>query len=283
MDIKDREGILSPSYLGITLPTAFARETLYYIPYYGRFYCNDRYYVNNFMLLNQSFGNYVFFYILDGSLTLESRGHTTKVGAEHLIFLNCEYPHTYYCEEHADFYWFHVNGNNIGRYYDYIYGKYGSDVIKMTPFMDIKQYVEDIFKYLDADNSNEHFQSLQVAQILAQLATGTREAELVTPFDETIAYIRKHFQRELTLDELSSVSGFSKTYFINEFKKAVGSTPHEYLLACRLQEAKKLLRTSSDSMETIAEKCGFNSASHFARAFKKETHMRPLQFRKAKF
>ncbi|WP_363673418.1 AraC family transcriptional regulator [uncultured Mitsuokella sp.] len=59
--------------------------------------------------------------------------------------------------------------------------------------------------------------------------------------------------------------------------------PHEYVLLYRLRQSKHLLQTTADSIETIAEKCGFNSASHFARAFKHVNHMIPTDFRHLDF
>ena len=63
----------------------------------------------------------------------------------------------------------------------------------------------------------------------------------------------------------------------------VGCTPHEYLLQYRLRQSKRLLLSSDLTGEQIAEDCGFNSASHFARAFRQETDISPTAFRSISF
>lgn len=107
------------------------------------------------------------------------------------------------------------------------------------------------------------------------------------PVNEILApalqHIQEHYAEPLELDALASLSLLSPSHFIRTFKKYLGCTPHEYVLQYRLRQSKHLLQTTADSIETIAEKCGFNSASHFARAFKHVNHMTPTDFRHLDF
>jgi transcriptional regulator GlxA family with amidase domain len=50
-------------------------------------------------------------------------------------------------------------------------------------------------------------------------------------------------------------------------------------LSYRLRQSKQLLLTTALSVDQIAERCGFNSASHFARAFRNENAISPSEFR----
>lgn len=75
----------------------------------------------------------------------------------------------------------------------------------------------------------------------------------------------------------------STSHFIRSFQKYLGRTPHEYLLSFRLLRSKQLLLSAELSVEQIADQCGFNSASHFARAFRKSNGISPSEFRKMQF
>ena len=52
-----------------------------------------------------------------------------------------------------------------------------------------------------------------------------------------------------------------------------------YIISCRLSEAKQLLVTTDATVTEIAERCGFASASHFARVMKQVEGKTPLAFR----
>lgn len=68
-----------------------------------------------------------------------------------------------------------------------------------------------------------------------------------------------------------------------QVRQAAGYTPHEYLVAYRLMQAKQMLLTNQLSIEQIAELCGFHSASHFARAFRKNNGISPSEFKQMRF
>lgn len=64
------------------------------------------------------------------------------------------------------------------------------------------------------------------------------------------------------------------------FRKHLGETPHQRLLARRLQEARNLLATSNQNMKELAFECGFANAEHFCRIFKERFGMTPGEYRR---
>lgn len=96
-------------------------------------------------------------------------------------------------------------------------------------------------------------------------------------------YIQENYSTDITLTSLSEKLNYSKDYMIKLFKKTYGITPHQYIIKLRIEEAKAMLSSSSQSIETISSNCGFNDVSSFHRAFFKETSLSPKQFRIANF
>jgi AraC-like DNA-binding protein len=84
-----------------------------------------------------------------------------------------------------------------------------------------------------------------------------------------------------TLDALARRAKMSRTLFVERFRAAVGTTPHQYLTQWRMQNARRLLRDTRLSLERIATGVGYDSAASFSRAFKKVTGSSPGVYRRA--
>lgn len=93
-------------------------------------------------------------------------------------------------------------------------------------------------------------------------------------------YIAAHLAGEITLEDLAAIVHFHPNYFISFFRKYFGSPPLRYVSAARLERAKVLLKTTQDSVSSIAEQTGFHGPYHFSRRFKEYTGFSPSDFRK---
>ncbi|AWX43650.1 HTH-type transcriptional activator Btr [Flagellimonas maritima] len=91
------------------------------------------------------------------------------------------------------------------------------------------------------------------------------------PIDlENVAkYIRSNLNSQLTVNELYKMSSWSKHQFIRNFKKYLGDTPYQYILKCRIEKSKQLLRNTDMPISEIAVSVGFLNHSSFSTAFLK--------------
>jgi len=90
-------------------------------------------------------------------------------------------------------------------------------------------------------------------------------------------YIGNHLNQELTLNKLAAIAQISPYHFLRLFKQSVGVTPHQYILQCRLNQAKHLLQFSDLSIIEIAAQTGFCDQSHLTRCFKRIAGITPKQ------
>lgn len=72
----------------------------------------------------------------------------------------------------------------------------------------------------------------------------------------------------------------SRRPFEKRFRAAVGRSPYQELMACRLREAERLLIETDRSVADIAERCGFTQQHHFSNAFKTSVGCTPTAFRR---
>jgi AraC-like DNA-binding protein len=90
-----------------------------------------------------------------------------------------------------------------------------------------------------------------------------------------------HYGRPLDLTATARAGELSKFHFIRLFKRAYGTTPHQYLSDVRINQAKKLLLTVATVME-VCLAVGFESPSSFTGFFKKATGRTPSEYRRRK-
>lgn len=275
MEIVD-SGVLQPSFMDFTIPSAFARQALYYVSQVGHFYCNQDYAISRQSLPEDFF--FLLAYICSGTLQLRVKGKAYTALRGQIALIDCRTPHEYFCTGPTEFLWFHFSGSGSAPYCDYLYNKHGA-VFDEGNDATLRQSFDNILAYAQAVPSNEHMISYQITRIFSRLAApGTQNAAL-SSLEPAMQYIRTHYPEYLPLGVLAAQCSMSTSHFIRTFQRNLGQTPHEYLLAYRLRQAKRLLATTNATIEEIAALSGFNSASHFARAFRASNGISPTMFR----
>jgi AraC family transcriptional regulator len=96
--------------------------------------------------------------------------------------------------------------------------------------------------------------------------------------DRIIDYIDTYLNRDLSLQELAQLVQLSPHYFSQLFKQSTGLSPHQYILRCRIDRGKELLRQGKLSIASVAKSVGFTDQSHFHRHFKRLEGMTPKAF-----
>lgn len=94
---------------------------------------------------------------------------------------------------------------------------------------------------------------------------------------ETQRIIMDSLDRPMTIRELSREVAMNECYLKKGFKAMFGKTIHEYQQYQRIERAKELLLEGNYSINEVAFKMGFGSASHFSTSFKKIAGMKPCE------
>ena len=95
---------------------------------------------------------------------------------------------------------------------------------------------------------------------------------------QIIDYIYAYLDRDLGLKELSNVVQMSPNYFAQLFKQTTGITLHQYVIRCRIERAKDLMRKGELAIAEIATQVGFVDQSHLNRHFKRLIGVTPKTF-----
>jgi AraC-like DNA-binding protein len=119
-----------------------------------------------------------------------------------------------------------------------------------------------------------------ICGVMHPIATPKEQLERFKRLTPAIHYLEQRYREHVQLSELVEHCGLSSTHIHRLFQRLLRMSPAEYLLALRLQEARRLLATTDKPLSAIAVSTGFFDQSHFTKRFRKVTGMTPTQFRK---
>ena len=106
-------------------------------------------------------------------------------------------------------------------------------------------------------------------------------------FDSTILlaldYINCHYYEKIGVEDVARYVHKSKNYFSARFRKSTGYTFVKYLTILRVENAKRLLLTTTLMTYEIAEKVGFGDYKYFSIVFHHLVGSAPSQFRKKRW
>jgi transcriptional regulator GlxA family with amidase domain len=93
-------------------------------------------------------------------------------------------------------------------------------------------------------------------------------------------WIIDHPEADLSVEALAERAAMSPRNFSRAFSAKTGSTPGRFVERARLQRARLLLETTTQTVEAIAAACGFGSADVMARAMQRVLGVGPSDYRK---
>ncbi len=99
------------------------------------------------------------------------------------------------------------------------------------------------------------------------------------PLKRSLDYIHENLSQRLLLEDIARSAFISPFHFLRIFKKFMGMTLHQYILALRIDKAKKALLQKENSIENILNSVGFIDQSHFTKVFRKMTGLTPGSYK----
>lgn len=96
-----------------------------------------------------------------------------------------------------------------------------------------------------------------------------------------MAYLNSNFDKNVSLADAAKLAGMTEVALSRFFKLRTGKTFVDTLNEVRLGNASRMLIDTTQSINEIAYKCGFNNMSNFNRIFKKKKDCTPKEFRES--
>ena len=265
-------------------PSPFAKNSLFYLQEAGSLkakkpHINQRNYLDS----------YLFLIVLSGYGTVGALDQSVELHQGECAFIDCS--HSYFHQTSSDLWtlmWIHFNGFSMSSIYDKFLERSGAFYFSVS---DTDIYIRILNSLIEDARSDSYVKDMLIHERISSLVSQImkdcwkdnrfiKHPQNNQKISSVYNYLHDHFQESISLDYLSQTFFINKYYLTRLFKQQYGKTISDHLLELRINNAKKRLRFTSDSVENIAITCGFNDISYFSKKFKKAEGLSPTAFRK---
>ena len=230
------------------------------------------------------------FYVVDGKGEFNIQGQRFPVKANDFVIINPQVEHTELSspDEPLEYIVLGINGLSFSNLTPVSEGGHPFS------FFNLRDEQKDILRYLNAMVQEATSQSMSYELVCHNLleillikilrhqhfdlevgkqSKATKDVSFIKHYLET------YYHESIQLEDLASMTHLSRFYISHSFKKEIGMSPMEYLIAIRIKESKILLRTTNYSISQVADIVGFTTPTYFSKQFRKSTGISPTDYR----
>lgn len=265
--------------------------------------CLESYYAPQVLTMYDYF---TVIYVLKGQCLLQLEGGNRRMNTGELCLMAPNTPNQVYVEpgnlvinimshaKHFQDHFFKITGkdNLLSAFFvKSLYRAQPSPLFfQIPPSTELRSIIAHLFNEFVSDEAYKtevfnNYLRIFYAQILRSHTTtytyyaSERKTTPYTVIPAILNYIHTHYQ-ELTLPALADFFHYDDAYLSKLIRNATGKTYSQILTDRKIDEAKRMLKNSTLSIDHIAEKVGYNSSDHFSHTFKKMTGVSPREYRK---
>ena len=231
------------------------------------------------------------FYCIHGRGRFHNAGHTFDIKKDDLVIVNAGVEHAESSTPNHPLEYLVLGVQGLSFHFGEASSEYS--VLNFGENRDeIFFYLKTLLQETTAQQENYQRMCQQILDILlihmqriayVKISTNTPELGKRRAANYNCAlirqYIDEHFSEAITLDSLAKMIHINKCYLVRAFQKEYGTTPINYLIERRLEEARFLLKNTDYSTSQIVSILGFSSPSYFSQCFRRRENMTPSQYR----
>lgn len=140
------------------------------------------------------------------------------------------------------------------------------------------QITDYMLKPVNYDEFGKCIDNLRISMFESRTRKGDPDME-EQPMLGIVRYMQEHLSEEISLTVLAEEFHLSAQYISQLFKNEIGVNFLTYLTSIRMEQARKLLLSTSLSIAEISEKTGYSDYRVFTKVFKKIEGVTPSQYR----
>ena len=257
------------------------------LDYFGAEKCESSYAIGPFVRTS-----YVIHIIREGKGVLIKNGNTHEVnaGQAFLIYPGEETIYKADRKEPWSYMWVGFHGPLAEEMTEKMGFRPETPVISCSRIEQVIKVMDDLLACCELSYVNDLMRTGYLYQLMA-LLTDNDSPQVHSQDKEEIEkrYVRTAVNLlinpgnpQVKVSEVAKTIGISRGYLTRIFRSQMGVSPQEFQTKFRMERAGDLLRSTDNSVTTVAEELGYTDVLSFSKSFRKHFGMSPTAFRKQK-
>lgn len=228
----------------------------------------------------------IFLYTISGEGILRQRGKTIPLPPDSCCLIDCGEKYSYEALSLRETWLYHrlcFDGSGLLSYVPHLlpeprclYPQQPERILEICRFF-LQDLPEDeiFFASKACLLLQELLNSLLESLLYPEAPAKEKRSMEKNPLSPAFGYIRKHYAKPITVEDLAQSCHLSKYYFLHLFKEFCGETPYQYLSRYRIDIAKGLLTEKNIPLHSVAAMVGYPTYANFLTQFKKYVNTPP--------
>lgn len=242
---------------------------------------------NHYRKRKKGINEHILIYCIDGKGSIQIGEKINQLNANNYFVIKAHEAHSYWASETAPWsiYWLHFGGdrsNCFDEYFDHIIQIEKSqdsridDRLKL--FNEIITALESGFSKENVNYANLCLSSLLASFFYVSTYRAVNGYQSSNAIDLAIFFMQQNINKTLKIHDISNHVNFSESHLSKIFRNKTGSSPLDYFINLKMQEAIRLLTNQSLRIKEVAYKLGYTDPYYFTRIFTKHIGSSPASF-----
>lgn len=228
-------------------------------------------------------------FVFKGSGTFKSSCNTQEqygAGSIFLLYPGERYQFKPESDGAYEEYWLNFDGNHVHEIINSGAFSKSNPIFKVGINDEFLSFFKSVIDYAEAGKIGyQQVSSGIIRNMLGLLYYRTQNSkcsddEMKEKMDMARILIRESITESKTPVQIAEQLGLGYSCFRKAFKKYVGTSPAQFQIQMRMQQAKEILISTNKTVSEIAYELSFDSPSQFSTFFRIRTNLTPLEFRK---
>lgn len=223
----------------------------------------------------------------DGTIVIENKEYDLKPNS--FFVIPSQAAHTYWASPSNPWsiYWLHFRGkrsseltNHFGKAYSIKQSSKSRKDDRIEQFNELLTTLELGFSKENITYANLNLNSLLASFFFVETYRAAKGYKGTNPVDLAIIFMQKNINRTIKISDISNHVKLSESHLNKIFRNKTGSSPMDYFINLKMQEAIRLLINQSLKIKEVAYRLGYKDQYYFTRIFTKHIGSSPGSFTK---